>query len=558
LRLVLRLLFFVVGLYLVLSFRLKYRLGRPSHRVRHTARISVAMPDGVALSTDVFQPIGDGPHPTLLMRLPYGRAGFAGIAHTYAAHGFNVVLQACRGTEESAGVFNPLTNERADGLATLGWLRLQPWFDGRLGLTGPSYLGFTAWAIADAPEVKAIAIKVSSSEFRSVVFPAGAFHLGLWLSWLQVIEGLGDVLIFSLRMLTGDIERRTARAALTLPLLDADRAAVGRPVPFWRDWFATAIEDGPFWHAMDHRTRAAETVAPVHLLGGWYDFMIDALLADYRRLADAGRAPWLTVSVSTHIGGGHDVDNPVETLAWMRRHLLGDTPPPQRKPVAIEISGLGKWCEFDTFPPDRPTPVTRYLLPAGTLADHPPSVAAPPSRYTYDPADPTPNRGGAIFAFTGAGPVSQRSLERRPDTLCFTSESLISPLTLIGNATATLFMRARVPHADLFVRLSDVDRYGRSRNICDGFRRIAPETPRDPDGILRLEIRLHATAHSFRRGHRLRIVVASGAHPRYARNFGTDDPIATATRLVANDIEIFHDPVHPAAITLPCYEVEGR
>jgi putative CocE/NonD family hydrolase len=200
--------------------------------------------------------------------------------------------------------------------------------------------------------------------------------------------------------------------------------------------------------------------------------------------------------------------------------------------------------------------VTHYLLPAGRLGDAPPTGAASPSRYIYDPNDPTPNRGGAIFAFTGAGPVSQRDLERRRDTLVFTSAPLAIPLTLIGNAMATIFIRARVPHADLFVRLSDIDALGRSRNICDGLHQITPETPRDDAGTMRIEMRLHATAHSFRRGHRLRLLIAGGAHPRYARNFGTGESIATATRLVANEIEIFHDADHPAALTLPSYEVE--
>jgi len=240
----------------------------------------------------------------------------------------------------------------------------------------------------------------------------------------------------------------------------------------------------------------------------------------------------------------------------MRRHLLGDTTLPRRKPVAIEISGLGEWREFDAFPPGPPTPVTRYLLPAGGLAERPPQAAAPPSRYTYDPADPTPNRGGAVFAFTGAGPVSQRELERRADTLVFTSAPLTAPLTLIGNTVATIFIRVRVPHADLFVRLSDVDAMGRSRNICDGLHRITPATPHNDAGMMLIEVRLHASAHSFRRGHRLRLLIASGAHPRYARNFGTGESIATGTRLVANEIEIFHDPDHPAALTLPTYEVE--
>jgi len=55
----------------------------------------------------------------------------------------------------------------------------------------------------------------------------------------------------------------------------------------------------------------------------------------------------------------------------------------------------------------------------------------------------------------------------------------------------------------------------------------------------------------FRRGHRLRLQVSSGAHPRYARNTGTGEPIATATALVRADQQVFHDPGHPSAIVLP-------
>jgi hypothetical protein len=49
--------------------------------------------------------------------------------------------------------------------------------------------------------------------------------------------------------------------------------------------------------------------------------------------------------------------------------------------------------------------------------------------------------------------------------------------------------------------------------------------------------------------------VASGAHPRFARNTGTSEPFGTATRLVPMDMEIFHDPERPSAIHLPVYEL---
>ena len=105
----------------------------PNPRVRRTRNIRVPMDDGVTLETEHFAPDRARPAPTVLTRIPYGIVGFRGMAEIYAEHGFNVVLQACRGTARSEGEFEPLVNERADGLATLRWIREQPWFDGRLG-----------------------------------------------------------------------------------------------------------------------------------------------------------------------------------------------------------------------------------------------------------------------------------------------------------------------------------------------------------------------------------------------------------------------------------------
>jgi len=551
----LRLIGLAIAIYATIAFALRYRLGPKLNQVEKTTGVRVAMPDGVELATDLYQPASPGPHPTLLMRLPYGRQGFAGIALVYAHRGFNVVVQACRGTEASGGEFNPLANERSDGLATIAWLKRQPWFDGRLGLTGPSYLGYTQWAISDAPEVRTMVIKVSSAEFRSIVFPGGSFHLGLWLGWLQTIEGLrGDPLKMFIRMMSGGIERKSKEASMSLPLVEADVAAVGQRVPFWRDWFASAIEDGPFWQGMDHRNLLGARTPPVHLLSGWYDFMVDQLLRDYQTLVAAGRQPYLTVSSTTHITGGHEADNPVETLAWMRAELMGDRSGIREKPVAIEISGNGGWHEFDAFPPGPPQRQTRYLIGDGGLSTAP-ALPGAPSRYRYDPADPTPNLGGAIFAFTGAGPVWQRPLEARPDVLVFSTVPLMDSLTIIGNVTARIFMRTSTGHGDLFVRISDVNPLGVSTNICDGFIRTTPETPRDDHGVMAIDLNLHATAHTFQRKHRLRVLIASGAHPRFMRNLGTDEPIGEATRMVPADIEILHDHKHKSAIVLPVYKL---
>src|SRR5690606_38905765 len=107
----------------------------------------------------------------------------------------------------------------------------------------------------------------------------------------------------------------------------------------------------------------------------------------------------------------------------------------------------------------------------GELSPHAPASSGSDT-YRYDPADPTPNLGGAIFAFTGAGAVDQASLEERDDTLVYTGPVLTQDLTIIGQCKASVHARAALPHADFFVRLSDVDPNGVSRNICDGFMRV--------------------------------------------------------------------------------------
>lgn len=544
----------IASFFLGQFFQLPPRTGESKRR----RSIALPMEDGVTLMTDLYSPKSEGPHPTILMRLPYGRQGFGPVAEVYAERGFHVVLQACRGTDGSGGEFDPLTNERADGLITLDWIKAQPWFDGRLGLSGPSYLGYAQWAICDAlPERAAMATKVTSAEFQSVVFPSGAFHLGLWLGWMQVIEGLrGNPLKMSGRMFSGDVERRSAEASMILPLVEADIAVTGHQVPFWRRWFEKAPNNDGFWAEMDHRHRMSATTPPNHFLSGWSDFMLDQLLRDYQSLVALGHTPFLTIGPWTHVSAELLGASIRETIHWMRAQLMDDRSGLRESPVRLYLTGHERWQDFPAYPPGPPTPRTLFLQPRFGLAPEPAPHGAPDG-YVYDPADPTPNIGGAMFAFVGAGPVDNAPREARADVLCYTTAPLEEPLTVIGQPRVTLHARARLPHVDFFVRLCDVSPKGVSTNITDGLVRVTPDAPRLPDGSWRLEIALHATAHGFLPGHRLRLQVSSGAHPRYARNPGTNEPVGAATTLRANPVEILLGPDGPSALTLPLYDPAG-
>jgi uncharacterized protein len=107
-------------------------------------------------------------------------------------------------------------------------------------------------------------------------------------------------------------------------------------------------------------------------------------------------------------------------------------------------------------------------------------------------------------------------------------------------------------HFDVFVRLCDVDARGRSTNVCDGIQRVEPgRFQRREDGVLAVRVALWPTAQRFRKGHRVRVQVSSGAHPRFARNLGTGEPLASATTTRASEQAIHHAPGRASAIFLP-------
>ncbi len=514
--------------------------------------IGVPMRDGVTLLADHYVPVGLGRRPTILVRSPYGRAGFWGALYgrPFAERGFQVLIQSCRGTFGSGGVFDPFRQEHDDGMDTIAWIKSQDWFTGELLMMGPSYLGLVQWATAPyiGPELKAIAPQITASEFANPQHPGGSYTLEDTLGWAYQISNQEARYAF-LGMLTGRQQRKLKPAFAHLPLNEADQIGIGKTVPFFQS-FLEHVPGDDWWAPADHSARVADMTAPANFVTGWYDIFLPWQLRDYEVLRAAGRNPYLLVGPWSH--GQPPSIGPMlrEALAWFRAHTMGDRSQLREAPVRLYVMGAGEWREFDEWPPRDILPQRWHLQPGGGLATEEPGESEP-DRYRYDPADPTPSVGGALLG-TDAGAKDNRALERRRDVLVYTSAPLEQDLEIIGPVTADLYVRSSLEHTDFFVRLCDVAPDGKSTNITDGIRRLAPgSVAAEPDGSVRVHVELWPTANRFRRGHRVRVLIASGAHPRFARNTGSGEPLARATILRAADQTIYHDPAHPSHILLP-------
>ncbi len=518
--------------------------------------VEAVMRDGTRLRADHYAPRLPG-SPTVLIRTPYPRGGpLRLLAAAVAERGFHVVVQSCRGTGDSEGVFEPLRDEGADGLDTLTWLVGQAWHDGRVCPFGPSYAGFTAWAVAvgAGDRLAGVITMIASSDFGAPTYAGGAFSLDSVLTWTALIVAQRarrwqDRLSAQVELRRGQPRLHSALAHLPLP--EADRVATGERITFYQDWLRECDPDGPYWRRRGHADRLAEVRAPVFMVGGWHDIFLPWQLADYAHLRAAGAQPRLVIGPWTH--GSPDMYRTSlgEALMWLRAQPVGSAP------VRIHVGGADEWRDLPDWPPPGIRPSPWYLGCGGRLATAARGGAPPTSgtdRFRYDPADPTPALGGPRLIGQIAGRRDNRELEARPDVLTYTSAPLAAAVEVLGPVSATVYVRADRPHFDVFVRLCDVDERGRSWNVCDGLTRVTPQrVPADAAGVRAVAVALWPAAHRFAAGHRIRVQVSGGAHPRFARNPGTgarlDEPVGP-TALVAVVQEVLATGEYPSAVHL--------
>jgi hypothetical protein len=261
---------------------------------------------------------------------------------------------------------------------------------------------------------------------------------------------------------------------------------------------------------------------PVSLNTGWWDLVPEQVIDQYAALRAAGRDVDLLIGPWTHTSALED--GWAELFEQALRRLRGE-PPAYR--VRVHVGGVGEWRDLDDWPPPG-VREQQWHLGTSTLQVEP---GEGETTFRYDPADPTPSIGGALQSRT-QGQRDNAGLEKRADVVTFTGAALTEAVEVMGPVRAEFAATTTAASGDLFARLCDVSPDGRSINVCDGLARIAADGP--------TVVEMAPTAHRFRPGHRIRLLVAGGAHPRYLRNCGTGEPPGPAVRMVATETTVQH------------------
>jgi uncharacterized protein len=557
--------------------------------VRLECGVRCRMSDGVELISDHYYPQQPGPHPTLLMRQPYGRdiASTVVYAHPawFARHGYNVVIQDVRGRGDSEGEFYPFRHEARDGAETIAWLRKRPECNGRVGMYGFSYQGLTQLLAATQQPAGLICIAPAMTAcdlYHDWFYQNGALRFAGTLGWgVQLLKA--DTRRKKLREASDLLEQAWANLSTQTSVLPfRDHPALhGEGAPqYVLDWFDHA-EPGDYWHSLDVSQSLSRINIPALHISGWYDMFLRGGVYGFLSLCNsAGSAfarqnqylvagPWLHIPWGDRIGtadfGPEALLDTDEILLRWFNHWLKDSGEFANEPrVRHFVLGENQWRHAAAFPTD-----AKYQLLLhsngkansrkgdGVLSTALPITDEPCDIFVYDPEVPVLSPGGAAAL---PGQFDQASLELGNNLLVYTTPPLDAPQLVFGSPYVILYCATSAAHTDFTAKLVRVRPNGAAEFLCMGIARstwLFRDKGYSANEIHRWHFHLEPTSCRFHAGDRIRLEIASSAFPLYDRNPGAAVPSCRATSLdwVRSTQRVYHDAQYPSALHLPLSEI---
>jgi putative CocE/NonD family hydrolase len=575
-------------------------LSAPKYEVRTEKNIGVPMRDGAALLTDLYRPKAEGKFPVILIRTPYKKDMMEPQAAYYARRGYVVAVQNCRGRFGSPGTWEPFVHEPKDGSDAVEWLAGRPWSSGKVGMIGGSYVGWVQWWAASErpPHLVTIIPNVSPPDpFFNIPYEYGVFFLKADIWWAEVLDREATADLSGSKMLSL-AEKKYAKLLRPLPVIDLDKAVLGKENAYWRKWIEHPVNDA-YWDQANFLDKLKDVNIPVFHQSGWFDGDGIGTKLNYLAMARAHHpnqrlvlGPWGHTDESARRLGDRDfgstaiIDLQRAYLRWFDHWLKGVDNGITKEPlVSVFVMGSNRWLHGDTYP----LPGTRfekwYLASGGrantskgngSLSPKPPPADVGPDRYTYNPGDPTPDpedyeepdEKGKVKSSEekkkAAEAYHEKVTRSREDILVYATEPLKQPLTFVGPVEAVLYAASSARDTDWFMRLLEVDAKGKVFPLVEGKirarYRLSTRKPEflEPDKVYEYHLDLWHTGITIPKGSRLRVEVASASFPTFSRNLNTGGHNETETKYVPAEQKVYHSKQHPSHVLLPVVDLNEK
>jgi putative CocE/NonD family hydrolase len=544
----------------------------------------VPMRDGVKLYTVIVFKKGASGGPILLSRTPYDAKGSTArtasqsivdilpiMDKEFVSDGYVRVYQDIRGLHNSEGEFvmnrpiaGPLNStgidESTDAYDAIDWLvKNVPESNGKVGVIGSSYLGFTTLAAEINPH-PALKAAVPESPMVDGWMGDDWFHNGAFRTFslgFAVSQSTGKAEGSGLALGTGDDYTRYLEAG---SMGDYAKKLGIDHYPFVQKLFQNPAYT-EFWsgQAVDKWMAARPLTVPTMLeVGQWDQEDSYGGPAVYKALKDKYEGSGLlhlVIGPWRHSGANHygyelgaltfTGDTAAEwRTRWVKPffdHYLKGAPDPRIPPVLTYATGVNRWNESPRWPMGTPTPL--YLGANGAAGFDQPAAAGHDD-YVSDPAKPVPFIPRPINAADSDQwkpwlVRDQRFVSSRPDVLSYTTGPLTKAVHIMGAPEVNLFAATSGTDSDWVVKLIDVYPNEAPEGAAQGSKAdmsgyelpigieifrgryvhsFAKPERLQPGKVEHYRWSLPNVDHVFLPGHRIMVQVQSSLFPLYDRN----------------------------------------
>lgn len=343
-----------------------------------TRDVLVTTPDGARLCTLIVRPRNAAATrlPTLLNFTIYASGMNMFEARRSASHGYVGVEGLTRGKGCSPDKAVSHEHDGTDAAALIDWISHQPWSDGRVGMYGGSYEGFTQWAAAKHMPKALRAMMPSVTHAPGIDFPMdGGIYANYaypWPFFTTNKKGLDSATYDdSARWNRLDtMWYKSGRPYRDLAIID------GTPNPTFDRWVSHPSYDAYWQRMIPYRNEFERIDIPVLTTTGYYDGgQMGALYTFREHLKYAPRAQhYLVIGPYDHITGQRGTINPIGRVTGpvMRGYQLDS--------VAHMDIGELRYTWFDyvfkgALKPELLRDVVNYEVMGSNVWKHSPSIA---------------------------------------------------------------------------------------------------------------------------------------------------------------------------------------
>jgi uncharacterized protein len=235
-------------------------------------RVNVPAGDGVRLAAIVVRKHGAAARlPAVLEFTIYAQPNADTITAEYgAARGYASVTAYARGKAWGTGTIAPYEDDGHDADRVISWIARQPWSNGKVGMYGGSYDGFTQWAAAKFhnPALKTIVPYVADNPGNGLPMENNVFLLVNypWIYYVSDNKYLDDDAYDSPALRTlNDKWYKSGKSYREVPPF------YGRPNPWLQKWLDHPAFDA-YWQSMvPYTTDFSRINIPVLTVSGYYD-----------------------------------------------------------------------------------------------------------------------------------------------------------------------------------------------------------------------------------------------------------------------------------------------